>query len=325
MKVSVIIPVYNVQDYLKECVDSVLSVNVDLEIVLVDDGSTDGSGALCDQLAQVDSRIRVVHQENGGLSAARNTGIQNCSGDYVMFLDSDDFLDPKKTEKMLLALVTEPDILMGLYRNYYTDGRYEEENGDGFLAVAGAVSVEEFLDHIPPTGSSCYMIACRFVVRRRLLLENDLFFFTGIYHEDEEWTQRLFCAATSVYVSHEFFYQYRQGRYGAITSTVRPKHIHDSLTIMKRTATLIDRQTNEDKRRYLLYRLSQLYINIIANFSVLASTEKSQVSWELKPFSSVCRRYMAGTRGLVVKTMVFLFGIRCTGFLLSNMRNLFRR
>ena len=93
MTISIIIPVYNVENYLRECVESVCKLRTPAQIVLVNDGSTDNSGALCDALAAEDARIKVIHQENGGLSAARNTGIRNSTGDYVMFLDSDDFLD----------------------------------------------------------------------------------------------------------------------------------------------------------------------------------------------------------------------------------------
>lgn len=94
MLVSVIVPVYNVQRYLRACVDSILSQTYDYyEIILVDDGSTDESGKIADELAQSDSRIRVIHQRNGGLSAARNTGLDHAHGDIIQFVDSDDMLE----------------------------------------------------------------------------------------------------------------------------------------------------------------------------------------------------------------------------------------
>ena len=93
--ISVIIPVYNVKDYIRECIDSVLAQTyTELEILLVDDGSTDDSGRICDEYAEKDTRILVIHRKNGGLSAARNTGIQECSGEYVSFIDSDDAVSP---------------------------------------------------------------------------------------------------------------------------------------------------------------------------------------------------------------------------------------
>ena len=97
--VSVIIPVYNVQEYLARCIDSVLcQSHKELEIILVDDGSTDHSGAMCDDYTSRDSRIKVIHKSNGGLSDARNAGLDVMTGDYVTFIDADDYLIPQQYE-----------------------------------------------------------------------------------------------------------------------------------------------------------------------------------------------------------------------------------
>lgn len=93
--ISIIVPVYNVESYLEQCIDSILAQSYkNLEIILVDDGSTDRSGDICDRYAEKDSRIHVVHKANGGLSSARNAGLKICHGDYLGFVDSDDYIDP---------------------------------------------------------------------------------------------------------------------------------------------------------------------------------------------------------------------------------------
>lgn len=100
-KISMIIPVYNAEQYLKKCVDSVRAQTYgNLEIMLVDDGSTDSSGELCDAYAEKDERIRVVHKENGGLVSAWKAGVKECSGEYVSFLDSDDWINPEMLSEM---------------------------------------------------------------------------------------------------------------------------------------------------------------------------------------------------------------------------------
>lgn len=93
-KVSIVIPVYNIDKYLNKCVDSIIQQTYsNLEIILVDDGSTDKSGTICDKFAKIDNRIRVIHKQNGGLSDARNVGIENATGKYICFIDGDDYID----------------------------------------------------------------------------------------------------------------------------------------------------------------------------------------------------------------------------------------
>lgn len=107
-KISVIVPVYNVAPYLKKCVDSIINQTfTDIEIILVDDGSTDESGTICDQYAQKDSRVKVIHKPNGGLSDARNSGLEVCSGEYIGFVDSDDWISPDMYETLIHFAVKE--------------------------------------------------------------------------------------------------------------------------------------------------------------------------------------------------------------------------
>ena len=104
--ISVIVPVYNVERYLRRCVDSILAQTCrDLEIILVDDGSTDGCPSICDGYAAADSRVKVIHKANGGLSDARNAGLEIASGEWVGFVDSDDFIMPEMYETLLRACV----------------------------------------------------------------------------------------------------------------------------------------------------------------------------------------------------------------------------
>ena len=119
-RISVIVPVYKVEKYLRRCVDSILAQqHKDLEVILVDDGSPDGCGAICDNYAAEDSRIRVVHQQNGGLSAARNTGLSMATGDYIAFVDSDDYVEPAMYGELLrLARAHNASVV---YANYYKE------------------------------------------------------------------------------------------------------------------------------------------------------------------------------------------------------------
>lgn len=127
MKVSVIIPVYNVEKYLPRCIKSVLDQTYqDLEIILVDDGTKDNSGIMCDEYATKDNRIRVIHKENGGLSSARNSGIEIATGDAVFFLDSDDYLSTECIEKMVY-LMEENDADISIIQMKYIPENQNDE------------------------------------------------------------------------------------------------------------------------------------------------------------------------------------------------------
>ena len=136
---SVIVPIYKVEDYLPKCVESIRNqTHSNLEIILVDDGSPDGCGAICDEFAKKDSRIRVIHKENGGLSDARNTGIDVATGDYLAFVDSDDWLEPDAFEAML-ALAEKYDAKM------VCAGRYNEDGATGAQSRGLCPEKEEFV------------------------------------------------------------------------------------------------------------------------------------------------------------------------------------
>jgi glycosyltransferase involved in cell wall biosynthesis len=120
-KVSVIIPVYNTQKYLRECIGSAINQTfIDIEIILIDDGSTDKSGEICDEFAKHDKRIKVFHTSNFGPSLARNIGINNASGEYLVFLDSDDYIDAEMVEDMINeAQKNNPDLVICGYKKFY--------------------------------------------------------------------------------------------------------------------------------------------------------------------------------------------------------------
>lgn len=125
--ISVIVPIYNVEDYLRKCIDSIINQTYkNLEIILVDDGSPDNCGKICDEYAQVDARIKVIHKKNGGVSDARNKGIENAKGQYIAFVDPDDSVLPAMFETLLSVAVKEnTDIVQCNYSYIFEDGHIE--------------------------------------------------------------------------------------------------------------------------------------------------------------------------------------------------------
>lgn len=130
-KISVIVPVYNVEKYLRRCVDSILNQTFsDFELILVDDGSPDNSGMICDEYAKKDNRIKVIHKQNAGVSTARNTGIDKAVGEYLMFVDSDDFIDNAMFEKMVNRIGNKPDMVIASIKMVCNKGEYEYRMGN---------------------------------------------------------------------------------------------------------------------------------------------------------------------------------------------------
>ena len=147
MKISVIVPVYNCAPYVERCVRSIMSQTHDeLEIICVDDGSTDDSGLILDQLACEDARIRVIHQDNAGVSAARNAGIDAASGEFITFVDSDDAIEPDMYETLLaLCSDEEVDIVHCGYKRIHPDGSVKDVNGTGKMVRQNRFEAAECL------------------------------------------------------------------------------------------------------------------------------------------------------------------------------------
>lgn len=326
MKLSIIVPVYNVEKYLETCIKSVLPLKSELEILLVDDGSTDQSGRICDDWAEKDSRIKVIHKENSGLSGARNVGIKNSTGDYLMFLDSDDFLDTKEAERLISQITNETEIILGLYREFYEgENIYKNESCVAFSENTGVMLADDFLKIVPKDGKSCYLTAWRFIVKRDLIINNSLYFYEGIYHEDEEWVPRLLMNSNNVTVTDCFFYNYRQARKGSITANIKPKHVWDSLTILKHHSDLFFQQTpNSVKANFVLCRMSMIYSGILLNFRVLNAKEKEIALKEIKDVTGLCMQQLCGIKGKTIKLSLKILGIKPTFVIFGFFQKLFK-
>lgn len=201
--ISIIIPIYNVEKYLPKCLDSVISQTyTNIEIILVNDGSTDSSGLICDDYALKDSRIKVIHKENGGVSSARNIGLDTASGDYVMFVDSDDYVEVDFCEKSLkMALEMNADIVsFGFYRERIDGTRKEVKT-----VCPRTVSPSEGIKELITKKDYIYNFLWNKIFRLNLFL--GLRYPIGKEYEDQN-TYLLFHKANTIYVSDLILYHY---------------------------------------------------------------------------------------------------------------------
>ena len=257
--VSVIIPVYNVEKYLRECLDSVLAQTcTDLEIILVDDGSTDRSGSICDEYASADERFRVIHKPNGGQAEARNTGLDKARGEYVYFIDSDDYICP---ETIMSALECA-----------------ERENADIVYFDAETV-YEDFVDsdytevlkkqhcYRPAKGARIYAAHCRYgeafsclclnLFRREIIEKNNIRFVKLPLCEDELFTPIVYLNAQKAVQLKKTLY-YRRLRAGSVMSGKDTPERAASLAacISGYIAELGKYSPGSDERRLLLMRIN---------------------------------------------------------------------
>ena len=283
IKLSIIVPIYGVEQYLRKCVDSLLAQDLpssDYEIILVDDQSPDDCPQICDEYAKKsqESRaksqelpcIRVIHRKNGGLSAARNSGIEIAQGDYLMFVDSDDYIEPN-VFKGLLEQVERDKLDVLRYRLQYLNPQYEVYNpykSDPFKDNDYSEEVTDGVTFLNTRMSTaCY--AWAFVLKRELL--DGCIFTPGIYFEDTDWTPRMLCKANRVASTNTVVYNYLQ-REGSITNAVnrskQKKVLDDKIHLI---ATLQQQATDLKKSgRYNRWYRDMISNNVVSIIGMLS-------------------------------------------------------
>ena len=240
--VSVIIPVYNVKDYIRKCLDSVVNQTYSkLEILVIDDGSPDESGAIAEEYAASDNRVKVIHRENGGLSAARNTGLKPATGEYIFFLDSDDWIKENTIETLLrMAEVDNADIVACGIEKVWDDGRKELWTDE----VPGIWNGRESVSQMIHATNLCSVAVNK--LYKKSLWEN-LNFPERCLHEDEYTTYKALYTAQKVVYIPDGLYQYYQRDNGIMSSEVS-KRGEDYLKALRERMAFFE--NHNDKKLY---------------------------------------------------------------------------
>lgn len=219
-KISVVIPIYNVEKYLAECIDSVLAQTLSgIEIILVNDGSTDNGPQIAESYAERHENIRLIHQENAGLSAARNTGLRGASGQYVYFLDSDDYIEPDGLEVIYKEAADQDcDLVLFDGASFYDDGDVRKPNMQydyqKHYEYPGVYDGEDLFALTLPREDFRTQV-CLQLVKRQTLLDLGLTFLEGIIHEDQYYTFALMLQCRRVKIVRKIVY-HRRFRDGSI-------------------------------------------------------------------------------------------------------------
>ncbi len=308
--ISVVIPVYNVEKYLNQCVDSVLNQTyTNLEIILVDDGSKDGSPEICDSYKEKDERVKVIHKKNGGLSSARNKGIENCFGDYVLFLDSDDFWDDTQAIAKLVDRIniTHPDVLNYTYKKFNEDDMVFSVGNESYLPMPTELKTKKEQLQFLSVNNLYIASACNKLVKVSLL-NQDLLFEQGAYSEDIEWCALLLKKAQTFDYINMNFYCYRQ-RAGSIAHSINDKSCSDLYKHISECIKLCNSSSDDEKDallKYTAYQFSTFFI-----IQALAKNQQKPLIKKMKNYSFILKHH-----GNNKKVRILHYGCKILGYTL---------
>lgn len=297
MKVSIIVPVYNVEEYVTQCLESINNMSINYEIIIVNDGSTDNSLEKVNEFANIyNGDIKVVNKKNEGLSSARNVGIQNANGDYLFFLDSDDYIDKLMFESFVKDVIRD-DADMGFANYKYlrngkieanTEAAYRKNVTERFNHLADGLTYgDRFFDKVH---NFINTEACFLLIKKSLLIDNRIKFKQNIYHEDTLFTITCLIVARKVRYYDYPFYIYRM-RDDSIMHTPNPEIIEKKF----RDKGIIALELFElkEKRHISLTFIDTMIVDLLL-ISVM----------HFKTKSSDVRRIISGCKKLSIKSRV---------------------
>jgi len=274
--ISVIIPVYNVEEYLRECIDSVLKQTYEnYEIILVDDGSTDGSGKICDEHATKYEKITVIHKENSGPSGTRNAGISVAQGEYIYFLDSDDYLDENAFEKLVSVAESEEADVVFFDAHSFADPKDEFAVKQGYLRKNEyktdiGYNVLTELNKNKDFHCAIYLM----LIRKQVLLKNEINFLESAYcSEDMLFTYQIYCVAQRIAQCHEILYHRRYRKSSIVTSKKTIRHYLSCKAVyeeIKKFSEKIGKNADETAKAFIV----RCAFNALETFTKVPKEEK---------------------------------------------------
>ena len=322
MRVSFIVPIYKVQEYIGRCVKSITEQSYkDIEVILVDDGSPDDCPVICDKFALTDNRIKVIHKKNGGLSDARNTGLLHASGDYVVFIDGDDFwIGNDSLEKLMLDVENKKDCdFIGYNCSYYFPQNNSFKKWVYYSdKLNQPVDKNQAIVELVSSGTFP-MSACLKIIKRDFLIENELFFKVGQLAEDIPWFINVLDACKKCSFINQYIYAYRQGVAGSITNSGGEKSFKNLLDIVETEVEKVEERSLNKEAIEALYSFFAYELSILMIYTKCSKEDKQRInklSWLIE--------YDVNPKVRIIKKLKGVFGIGFTRILI-RFYNMYRR
>lgn len=317
-KISFIVPVYNVEKYISQCIDSILSVEYqNKEIILINDGSTDDSEKICRKYEQDNENIRLISKQNEGLSEARNLGIRKATGEYIFFIDSDDFYS-YDFSKDIKKVINENsyDVILFDYKYYYqqTDTFViPKKTADKNIVnnKKGLQVLECFLDY----QKNIQWIVVQGIYKKEFIVENELFYVKDRYYEDILWLPEVFINANCMFYIDSNIYIYRLEREGQITSDISEKSLRDNLYVIDYwEQKLSEYKVKEELKEKLMKNIITRYYYVIWYNQFLLKEERVKIQSEINEY----KKYLEITNSMITKITSILMkkiGVKYTSYL----------
>ena len=303
-KVSIIVPVYMVEEYIAQCIESVLNQTfVDFELILIDDGSKDNSGIICDSYAKKDDRITVIHTDNNGAATARNIGLKCASGRYIAFLDGDDYFAENMLERLYKEIDgSEYDIAVSDFLNILPD----EKDNFSLNLTEKTVSGREVLEHLKNEKNyGVWTIVWNKLYKREAL--NNLSFPDGKYFEDEFFSNRLYLNINQIHIIPDILCYHRVLSSNTM-NTQKTENYLDLIDAFRERLEIYFEYNYSESEAYkvLVYLLEPFTMCVGANFS---GENRRRVSETRKFIKTTAKKLMRGKLSIVKKSSLVLIAL----------------
>lgn len=288
MKVSIVIPIYKAELYIQKCFESINSQTYkDIEVIFVDDGSPDNSGQIADSISAAFDNVVVIHQSNGGASAARNSGVKVATGDYLLFVDSDDFLKQDYSIARIVTFALEnncPDIV-GFNLSYYYPSIERYSNWVEYSEkITSALTKDILIQELVKTGT-LPVTPCGKLIKRDAYLKSGVKFIEGTIGEDIPWTIQLFDNVSTIRYMSEYHYCYRQEIATSVTGSFSEKKFLDLVAIIENLVPLVNNSNFDSNTKDCLFSFIAYELSIaMSDVCRLNKKTKSATRDKLKSF-----------------------------------------
>lgn len=261
-KISVIVPAYNVEKYINKCINSILGQTYkNIEVIVVDDGSTDQTSKICDEVAQSDKKVRVIHQKNQGLSQARNNGIKASTGSYISLIDGDDIVEPDFLKNMASVMRDDIDIVVSGYKTINANSNIRSINRKDNAVLSGKSATIELLTK----QEDFFVIAWNKLYKKDIFIKNNIWYPAGRIHEDNLTTYKLLSKAHKVAIIDAVDYSYVK-RAGSITNkSKKDLQINEKINAAKEAILFFEDKDLCEAAKYSLFLAQIIKLNIAIN------------------------------------------------------------